>query len=301
MRTRTRLDHEQRIEEAVQYILDHLDQPITPAQIADQVCLSRFHFHRVFQALLGETVGDLHRRLRLERAASRLRTTEQPITEVAFDAGYATHEAFIRAFKQAFGMTPSRFRSASSYNGELPTSNGAHYGAVSQSAIRFVPSQGAPKMNVEIKEMAPAKAACMSHKGPYFMIGTTFSRFFQWAGPNGVKFRQGIAFYYDDPTSTPPDDLRSDAGALVGADFASDNPDVHVVDVPGGRYAVYTHHGPYDGLVSAWGEFMGGWFPASGYEFANGAPFELYVNNCTNTPPEKLITELWLGVKSPAG
>ncbi|HWD40880.1 MAG TPA: AraC family transcriptional regulator, partial [Fimbriimonas sp.] len=69
MRTRTRLDHEKRIEEAVQFVLDNLGQPLTPAQVADQVCLSRFHFHRVFQALVGETIWDLRRRILLERAA----------------------------------------------------------------------------------------------------------------------------------------------------------------------------------------------------------------------------------------
>jgi AraC family transcriptional regulator len=299
MRTRTRLDHEQRIEEAVQYILDHLDEPITPSQIADSVCLSRFHFHRVFQALLGETVGDLHRRFRLERAASRLRAGEGSITEVAFDAGYATHEAFIRAFKGAFGMTPSQFRAKTTYPGELPAVNGAHFGAFSKSSIRFVSSQGAPQMEVEIKQMAPSKAACMSHKGHYFMIGTTFSKFFQWAGMNQKKTGQGIGFYYDDPTSTPPDDLRSDAGALVDADFVIDNPEVHLVDIPGGSYAVYTHHGPYDSLGHSWNEFMSKWFPSSGYEFAQGgAPFELYVNNCMDTAPDQLITELWVGVKA---
>jgi AraC family transcriptional regulator len=100
------LDHEQRIEEAIGYIVANLDEPIDLRDLADHVCLSRFHFHRVFQALMGETVGDIVRRLRLERAAIRLRTSDTPITELAFEAGYATHEAFIRAFRAAFGCTP---------------------------------------------------------------------------------------------------------------------------------------------------------------------------------------------------
>src|SRR5579872_2798166 len=103
MRTGTRLEHELRIEETVRYIVDHLDETIDLRDLADRACLSRFHFHRVFQTLLGETVGDLVRRLRLKRAAMRLRITEVPITELAFESGYATHEAFIRAFRAAFG------------------------------------------------------------------------------------------------------------------------------------------------------------------------------------------------------
>jgi AraC family transcriptional regulator len=256
----------------------------------------------VFQALLGETVGDLHRRLRLERAAFRLRTTEQPITEVALDAGYATHEAFIRAFRQAFGATPSRFRNKFSYLGELPTPNGVHFVLNEGFRLNFAPSQGALNMNVEIREMQPAKVLCMSHSGPYFMIGTTFTAFAQWIQSHGVKTGPFLGLYYDDPNSTSPEDLRSDAGALVDPDFTTDDPTVHIVDIPGGTYAVYTHVGPFDGLGHSWGEFMGKWFPSSGYEFAGaGAPFELYVDDMETTPIEKLRTELWVGVKAPVG
>src|SRR5580698_8818879 len=105
MRRRTRLDHELRIEESVRYIVEHLDETIDLRDLADHACLSRFHFHRVFQALLGETVGEMVRRLRLERAGRRLAATKIPITELAFEAGYSTHEAFIRAFRAAFACT----------------------------------------------------------------------------------------------------------------------------------------------------------------------------------------------------
>jgi AraC family transcriptional regulator len=106
MRQTTRADHEIRLEEVVRYIAEHLDEPINLGDLADLACLSRFHFHRVFQALLGETVGEMSRRLRLERASESLRTTDEPITELAFETGYSTHEALIRAFRTAFGCTP---------------------------------------------------------------------------------------------------------------------------------------------------------------------------------------------------
>jgi len=298
MRTSTRLDHETRIEEAVRFILTHLDEPLTPTDIADQVCLSRFHFHRVFQVLLGETVGELNRRIRLERAAHRLRTTRQPVTEIAFDAGYSTHEAFIRAFRDGFGITPSGFRSRMTYNGMLPCPNGVHYGELKPFDLHFVPLQGTP-MNVEIREMPAQRALCMSHKGPYYMIGATFARVGPWLKEHEIKIGPFVGLYYDDPNGTAPDDLRSDAGALVDLDFTIDDPAVHVVDMPAATYAVYTHIGAYDRLNHAWDEFMTKWFPTCGYEFAPGIPMEIYIDDCADTPAETLRTELCISVRNP--
>jgi AraC-like DNA-binding protein len=55
MRRQTRLDHEERIEAAIRYIVEHLDEPIDLRDLADHVCLSRFYFHRLFQALVGDS------------------------------------------------------------------------------------------------------------------------------------------------------------------------------------------------------------------------------------------------------
>ncbi len=279
------------MEGVVRYIVEHLDEAIDLREVADHACLSRFHFHRVFQALLGESVGDLVRRLRLERAAGCLRSTDVAITEIAFEAGYATHEAFIRAFRAAFGCTPSTMRHRSDYDGRLPTPNGIHFGAAID--IRFVSSRGDTNMKLEIRELQPRKAVCMSHSGPYFMIGQTFGKIGAWLKENNVETQEGVGLYYDDPESTSADQLRSDAGAFVAASFTTVDPAVHIVDVAGGAYAVAVHTGPYDGLPNAWGELMGTALP-EGYTYRSGSPFELYVNDMMTTPSEKLVTELWV-------
>ncbi|HLJ53835.1 MAG TPA: AraC family transcriptional regulator [Chthonomonadaceae bacterium] len=294
MRRHTLLDHEQRIEAAVRYLAAHLDERIDLRDLADHVCLSRFHFHRVFQALLGETVGELHRRLRLERAAERLRSTRVPITEVAFEAGYATHEAFIRAFRAAFGYAPSTLRRRLTYDGRLPTRNGVHYGG--ELEIQFVAQEGEIRMEVEIREAPPRKAVCMAHSGPYFMIGRTFGALGAWLGETRTETGRGVALYYDDPSTTPADELRSDAGAFVADGFETADPRVHVVNVPGGAFAVGTHHGPYDGLPAAWDE-MRKWINASGRAYRDAPSFEVYLNNCMDTAPADLLTELYVPVQ----
>lgn len=298
MRQATRLDHEQRLEEAASYLLGHLDETLEPGALADRVCLSRFHFHRVFQVLMGETLGEFVRRLRLERAAHQLRETGTAITEIAFDAGYATHEAFIRAFRTAFGYSPSVFRSRLTYDGRLPTTNGIHFDGDVQRDLRFAAPQGVVTMNIEIRELPTRKAAVMAHQGPYYMIGQTFGRFVAWAGQNGVPFRQGIGIYYDDPETTSADQLHSDAGTFVPDDFTTEDPQVRVIEVPGGTYAVATYVGPYEGLGRAWGELCGQWLPQSGHSYGDGPGLEVYVDDCSTVPPDQLRTELYAPVKS---
>ncbi len=296
MRQRTRLDHEDRMTEAVRAILERLDEDISLPELADSVCLSRFHFHRLFRGLLGETVGEMIRRLRLERAVNRLRTTNAPITEIAFEAGYATHEAFIRAFRSAFACTPSYMRRKSSYNGLLPASNGVHYGA--ESPIRFIETQGDIGMEVEIRTLEPQKIVCMPHTGPYYMIGATFGALAGWLKENRVEMAQTVALYYDDPDVTAVERLRSDAGAFVPADFATNDTRVQIKEITGGLHAVATHIGHYDGLNSAWGKFVGEWLPSSGYTFPDSPCFEVYLDDCSVTPPSEVRTELCIPLKA---
>jgi AraC family transcriptional regulator len=68
------------------------------------------HFHRIFTGQTGENISSYVRRVRLQRAGRKLRMGAVDITEVALAAGYDTHAAFSKAFKQKYGLTPSEFR-----------------------------------------------------------------------------------------------------------------------------------------------------------------------------------------------
>ena len=90
---------------------------------------SRTQFYRVFRALIDETPGEMRRRLLLERAAWRLSRTPDRITDIAFDADYGSLEAFTRAFRKAFGVSPSIFRRMGETYHFLPAPNSIHFGA----------------------------------------------------------------------------------------------------------------------------------------------------------------------------
>lgn len=92
------------------YIRNHMDEPLDREVLASITGFSVPHLHRLFVMTLGESPACYIRRARLERAGQKLRMGAVDITEVALAAGYASHAAFGKAFKQQYGLSPSEFR-----------------------------------------------------------------------------------------------------------------------------------------------------------------------------------------------
>ena len=103
-----------------------LDEPAGADGLAERLHLSRSHLDRIVTAASGEAPGRLRRRILLERAAFRLLEGELGILDVALEAGYASHEAFTRAFRRAYGDAPSDWRAAPGPL-RLPAPNRVHF------------------------------------------------------------------------------------------------------------------------------------------------------------------------------
>ena len=99
-----------RMEAVRRFVRDHADERLDRARLAAVAGFSVPHFHRLWRAHTGENVAAYLRRVRLRRAALKLRMGAVDITEVALCAGYETHAAFTRAFKQQYALSPSQFR-----------------------------------------------------------------------------------------------------------------------------------------------------------------------------------------------
>ena len=86
-------DYRARLERVRNYIRANLDRPLDLDELADIACLSRFHWHRTYRGLTGETVWQTVRRLRLHRAASDLVNGSDPIEAIAARSGYTNSRA----------------------------------------------------------------------------------------------------------------------------------------------------------------------------------------------------------------
>jgi AraC family transcriptional regulator len=110
MEIQTLQPHLECIKDVQRYIRDHIDQPLSREVLAELAGFSVPHFHRIFTATTGESAASYIRRVRMERAARKFRMGAVDITEVALAAGYDSHAAFSKAFKQQYGLSPSQFR-----------------------------------------------------------------------------------------------------------------------------------------------------------------------------------------------
>lgn len=153
-------------------------------------------------------------------------------------------------------------------------------------------------MNVQIKQIPELRLAAVRHVGTYHEIGQAFGRLGQIAGRAGLIRRDAamIALYHDDPQSTPAEKLTSDAAVTVAPDATI--PDgLAEARVPSGTYATTVHVGPYEDLDAAWERLKREWLPTSGRRMREDAPsHEVYLNDPSTTPKERLETEIRLPV-----
>lgn len=282
---------------ALQRIAGGIDQALDLQALAAPACMAPLHFHRVFRGLTGETPLQLHRRLRLERAAWCLATQDDPVLHIALQAGYETHEAFTRAFREAYGHSPSeqrrqprppRLQAACGLHADGP---GIHWPA--DPAALFT-HHGALRMNVQIHTRPAIRVATLAHVGPYPTIGQAFARLDRLAGEAGLLAAPGaqmIAIYHDDPETTPAAQLRSSAGVSVDPQAPLPAP-LQEVQLPAGRWAELLHRGAYAGLGDSWQRLLGQWLPHSGQRLAAGDCYERYLNHPGQTPEAALETVL---------
>lgn len=299
MKPTTRSFYEEAVRGAVARVAASLDASLDLPALARLACLSPFHFHRIFKGMIGETPLELHRRLRMERAAAALLADDTQVIEIAFAAGYETHESFTRAFARYFGCSPTAFRArppagCAGDRVELPSPAGLHFAALRAGGPITFARSGAP-MHVILEDRPALRVAAIRHVGPYDRIGEAFQKLGAIAGPAGL-FRPGvemIAIYHDDPETTPADQLRADA-ALTLREGAQVPAGLTVSALAGGRYAKTTHEGSYARIGDTWTRLMGEWLPQSGHRVADQVAYEVYRNTPMTVPEDQLRTDLYV-------
>lgn len=101
------------MQNAIDYIEEHLTGDVDNNELAKRACMSSFYFQRIFKALFGYTVGEYIRFRRLTLAGSELAENDVKVIDVAMKYGYETPESFSRAFKEFHGISPSKVNSCS--------------------------------------------------------------------------------------------------------------------------------------------------------------------------------------------
>lgn len=273
----------QRFTRVTEYIYAHLDQELNLNALAEVAALSPWHWHRIWQAVYGETVAATVKRLRLQRAAADLAQTTRPLEEIWPRSGYGSLAAFSRSFKDAYGLPPAEYRKAGSHT---------------RFTLSTFPKGVSVMHEVSIKILPAAQLAVVPHRGAYMQIGKAFETLFATLATRNL-LKPGMCMkglFYSDPTSVPEENLRSAAGVVVPEDFPI-APPLERVNLRGGEYAVLRHRGPYADMKAAYDWLYGEWLVQSGREADDAPVFEDYLNNPRETPPAELLTDICLPLK----
>ncbi len=293
MKATTRENYSKRIEQVIAYLTQHLDHPLDLHRLAEEASLSPYHFHRIYVALMNESVAQTVRRLRLHRAAASLLLSETPLAKLARDAGYSNAQTFSRAFKEAYHLTPSAYR----LRGGIKDALQFDYSG----AVKEHDAYARDMYDVVIENRLPVHVAAQRHEGDYMMIGHSFERLAAWAAGQNLFNRSCRVFviYYDDPALVPEAKLRADVCITVPEDFSiSNNSGLRLTHTPGGRCAKLNHIGPFPELVNAYTWLFGHWLPRQNEEPDDQPHFEEHISDPRTVIASALQTQICLPLKA---
>lgn len=273
------------VQKAVWFIESHFARDIGLDEVAAIGGVSRFHMSRAFAAATGHSVMGYVRARRLTEAAFALAGGAPDILSVALDAGYGSHEAFTRAFRDRFGLTPEEVRA----NGSVPEPDLMEPLKMDEtyldnvSAPRFV--DGAALLIAGFGE----RYTCETSLG----IPSLWQRF----GPHfgnvpGQKamIGYGVCCNFDDDT------FEYIAGVEV-KDFSSLSPEFSRIRIPPQRYAVFATTDHISMIRRITNTVWSKWLPASGHQAADAPHFELYPESFDPVTGNGGY-ELWIPIKS---
>jgi AraC family transcriptional regulator len=273
-------------QKALWYIESHLADALTLEQIAGVGGVSRFHMVRAFAAATGLSVMRYVRTRRLSEAARALAGGAPDILNVALDADYGSHEAFTRAFRDHFGVTPETVRAASRLD-NLKLQEPIVMDSTLTDKLqppRF--ETGKPLLVAGISERC-------THENGGAGIPNQWQRFHQKVGdiPDRVgQVAYGVCCNGDDSGN-----FDYIAGVEV-SDFSDLPREFSRVRIPEQRYAIFTHRDHISTIRRTVNTIWNHWLPASGLKAADAPNFERYDQNFDPLTGNGGL-EIWIPVK----
>ena len=291
---KTHSEYLRRIEYALEFIEQNLNQVIRLEDVARASYFSAYHFHRIFHALVGETVNDYILRKRMEKAIKLLMSRPGlSVTKVAECGGFSSSANFSKAFKLYFGVSPSAIRNPSKCNhsktGKLYSKYGKAFSVhdlysqfVTQTRVFDPDKLEVMLMNVRIENKEAQPIAFLSSPKGYELdsVYATWDKLVQWGESQGINANNQTmyALCYDNPTITPEDKCRYEASIVINPDITVSPPFTQSM-IPAGKYAIAYYKGDADKISNFMTEVCSNWFCNSGYEPDDFPPIFNYLNN----------------------
>lgn len=292
-RKRTRADYLRRIDRVIallqRAVASDAELPDL-AELGRAAQLSPFHFHRVYRALTGETIGRTVARLRLVRALQLLSDPARSVTDAALAVGYETSQAFARAFRQAFGVSPSELRAQ-------PARLADELVRLSRAPVEE--TMPGSSLQVEVVSLEPFALVATRNTGDFAELAVAYEALFGWAAQHGLI--ECIAGIYgvprQDRRDTPPAECEFDCALAFSTEATAGDGTVPLT-LGGDLWARLRHVGAYAGLESATDALLAGWLPHSDYALRDEPLFHHYLDDPEQTPEAVLRTDVYLPVSA---
>jgi AraC family transcriptional regulator len=290
-RSATVADYRSRINAAMLFIQANANQPSDVQAIAAAANFSAFHFHRIFVAYVGQTLGEYLKRVRMIKAAALL-ASDRSIAEVATEVGYETASAFIQVFKKVYGVTPQSFK-------QTRLATNIHY--PDKPAVKTATR---PTLPVQFRHLPDwhvyyVRKQGLSDENYTKVADEAFKILYCFLARQNV--RQLVTNHLGiihDLKLISYESHRFDAGVTLQEPLMLEpGSEVQSCIIESGKWAVFSHQGPYNTLWQTWNWIYQYWCPASGVEIRDVAPFEVYLQNMLTTPANELVTEIYIPIQ----
>lgn len=291
------MNYLEELERAIAFIENNLHEDIKAEEAAGSAGYSYYHFHRVFEAVLGETVGNYIRSRRLARVAHDLLYTDKRILDIALSYQFGSQEALSRAFKKTYKTSPGNYRK----NGiDAIVGNQK---ALSRIHLRHLKERVTlqPRM-VELEERM-----LVGTIGKTTLNNNRILDMWKSFSPRIPEIRdrkEGIRSY--GICETEPDfdlcsfDKDTETRHFLGVEVSTfkDIPEGMCSKVlRGGKYMVFTHKGKISALSLTYDYIWGTWVLCSGYEIDNRDDFEYYDERFLGPDEESSEMDIYIPVK----
>lgn len=275
--------HHEAIVRIKSYIDQNLEKEMDMKELCDIANLSLFHLRRIFKNITGENIGSYIQRLRLEKVAHRLVSTDLPISELIRQSNYQTKSSLAKAFRKHFGISMSACREQYVHI--------AGNDSIESDSILLQP---------EIKKLPAQKAVC-------YPVGNTprepneyiisWDKLIHYRKKHIRQQDAGrlISISLDNPQVTSPKQHRFFIGILTTENHIPKGL-FSIHEIPSGLYAVFTHKGNYHSLPDLYKIIFERWLPQSGYIQLNSMSFEIYLNSPGDTEISELLTEVYIPI-----
>jgi AraC family transcriptional regulator len=262
----------------VDYVLQHLDRPLPLGELARMADFSPFHFHRIFQSLMQETLAQFVKRVRLERALKLLvHGPKQSLTEIALECGFSSSSDFSRSFKQRYGSPPSSFdldAFRDQRRGELDEAMGPE----SRHRLRHLPAGENPDgFEVTLRKLPARRVAYLRVLDPFKpdVVPEAAAKLVQWAESRDLADGQWLGYMWDDPEIVALPDCRYDVGLEIGDTLTEG--EIGSFQFPSMLVAEIELRGSIELEMRALDWIWKTWLPNSGYQPTEQPSFEAWL------------------------